>query len=144
MRTVGDRIRHALSFEILGLLLVTPLGALAFHMPFHEMGIVTLVSATVATGWNFVYNYLFDLVLRRVSGTTEKRGMVRVLHAILFELGLLAVLLPFIAWYLGLTIWQAFVMDIAFAIFYMLYAYVFNWAYDRIFPLPEWSARPAE
>lgn len=97
MRSVSDRIRHAISFEVIGLLLVTPLGALAFHMPMHEIGLVSLVSATIATAWNFIYNYLFDVALQRVSGTTAKNGLVRVYHAILFEIGLLIVLMPFIA-----------------------------------------------
>ena len=26
-------------------------------------------------------------------------------------------------------------MDVAFAAFYMVYAFTFNWAYDRVFPL---------
>lgn len=31
-------------------------------------------------------------------GTTEKTARVRILHAVLFEIGLLTVLVPFIAW----------------------------------------------
>ncbi|WP_127090773.1 PACE efflux transporter [Aquabacter cavernae] len=139
MRSPGDRIRHAVSFEIIGLLLVTPLGALAFQMPLHEMGVVTLVSATLATLWNYIYNWGFDIALDRIIGTTLKSGPVRVLHAIVFEVGLLIVLMPFIAWYLSVSLWQAFVMDLSFALFYMLFAFAFNWAYDRIFPLPEWK-----
>ncbi len=64
MRTLSDRIRHAISFEVIGLLLVTPLGALAFHMPLEHIGVVTVVSATIATAWNFVYNVGFDMALR--------------------------------------------------------------------------------
>jgi uncharacterized membrane protein len=143
MRSPLDRLRHALSFEIIGLALIVPLGALAFNMPMQDIGVVGLVGATLATLWNFVYNYLFDVVMQRSLGTTQKKGMVRVLHAILFELGLLAVLLPFIAWYLGISLWQAFVMDVAFAVFYLIYAYVFNLAYDRLFPLPEWKTSEA-
>lgn len=139
MRSVGDRIRHAISFEIIGLLLVVPLGAWVFHMPLHDIGMVGIVSATIATAWNFVYNYVFDLFLQRTAGTTEKSGLARVCHAILFEVGLLVVLMPFIAWYLGVSLWQAFVMDLSFALFYMFYAFGFNWAYDRIFPLAEWK-----
>jgi uncharacterized membrane protein len=30
-------------------------------------------------------------------------------------------------------------MDIGFAAFYMVYAFVFNLAYDRVFPLPQAS-----
>lgn len=139
MRSIGDRLRHAVSFEILGLLLVTPLGAWAFQMPLHDIGMVSLVSATIATIWTFLYNYLFDVALQRVMGTTLKSGKARILHAILFEIGLLAVLMPFIAWYLEVSLWTAFVMDAAFALFYMGYAYVFNLAYDWLFPLPEWQ-----
>lgn len=139
MRSISDRIRHAVSFEIVGLLIVTPLGALAFRMPMHDIGVVSLASATIATAWNFVYNLLFDVALQRLSGTTMKSGRARVCHAILFEIGLLAVLMPFIAWYLGVSLWQAFVMDLSFAAFYVVYAFVFNWAYDRIFPLAEWE-----
>ena len=143
MRSPLDRVRHALSFEIVGLILAVPLGAVIFHHPVEEIGMVGLVGATLATVWNFVYNLIFDLALSRLCGTTEKSGWVRVLHAVLFEIGLLVALLPFIAWWLGISLWQALVMDAAFAFFYMVYAYGFNLAYDRLFPLPEWGAGQA-
>ncbi len=34
-------------------------------------------------------------------------------------------------------------MDVSFALFYVVYAFVFNWAYDAIFPLPEWQKEAA-
>lgn len=139
MRSPLDRLRHALSFEILALLLVVPLGAAVFGLPVHDIGVVSVVSATLATLWNILYNFAFDMALRRLTGTTQKRPVIRVLHAVLFEIGLLIVLMPFIAWYLGVSYWQAFLMDVSFALFYMAYALGFNWAYDKIFPLPEWK-----
>jgi uncharacterized membrane protein len=143
MRTTRDRIRHAISFEVIGLAIFTPLAALVFGLPMEHVGVVGVVSATLATGWNYVYNLGFDHLMQRFRGGTRKTLALRVAHAVLFELGLLVVLLPFIAWYLGVTIWQALVMDIAFALFYLVYAFFFNLAYDRIFPLPEWK-REAE
>ncbi len=143
MRSIGDRIRHALSFEIIGLALVVPLGALVFGMPMSDIGIVGVVSATVATAWNYLYNLGFDHILQRLSGTTLKTTPIRVVHAALFELGLLIVLMPFIAWYLGIGIIHALIMDVSFALFYVVYAFVFNWAYDAIFPLPEWQKEAA-
>lgn len=140
MRTLRDRIRHAISFEVIGLLLVTPLGALAFHMPLDDIGVVTVVSATIATGWNFFYNVGFDMALKRLTGSTQKSWWARVWHAVLFEAGLLIVLVPFIAWYLQASLWQALVMDVSFSVFYVVYAYAFNLAYDWLFPLPEWAA----
>lgn len=59
----------------------------------------------------------------------------------LFEAGLIFVLVPFMAWYLGLGLWQALVMDIGFSLFYLVYAFVFNWSYDRLLPLPDWQAQ---
>ncbi|MCZ8180420.1 MAG: PACE efflux transporter [Rhizobium sp.] len=143
MRTVADRIRHAISFEVIGLALIIPLGSWAFSIPATDIGIVGVVSATLATAWNYLYNLGFDHMLRHFTGTTLKSLPMRVIHAILFEVGLLIVLMPFIAWYLGISLWQAFVMDVAFALFYLVYAFVFNWAYDRLFPLPEWQTEKA-
>lgn len=139
MRSPWDRVRHALSFEIIGLLLVIPLGALLFNKPLEAIGVISVVSATLATLWNFLYNLIFDHIHQRFKGTTLKSKTMRILHAVLFEVGLLIVLMPFIAWYLDISLIEAFIMDAAFAIFYMGYAYVFNLAYDRVFPLPEWQ-----
>ncbi len=139
MRTARDRIRHAISFEIIGLALITPLGAWAFHMPMHDIGVLGIVGATIATLWNYIYNFGFDHFMQRMRGSTRKTSLIRLLHAVMFEVGLLFVLLPLFAWCLGISLWQAFLMDVSFALFYMGYAFVFNWAYDRLFPLPEWQ-----
>ncbi|WP_417434136.1 PACE efflux transporter [Hoeflea sp.] len=136
MRTTKDRIRHALSFEIIALFLVIPLGAWIFGRPLDDIGIVAVVSATIATGWNYLYNLMFDHALLRIIGRVQKSIVVRIFHAVLFEAGLLLVLLPFIAWYLSMSLLEAFLMDISFAVFYLLYAFAFNWAYDLIFPVP--------
>ncbi|RWX77325.1 PACE efflux transporter [Neorhizobium lilium] len=141
MRTTRDRIRHAISFEIIGLALVTPLGAFVFHVPMSNLAVVGVVSATIATGWNYLYNLIFDHILQWRTGRTMKGLGLRIVHAVLFEAGLLLLLLPFIAWHLGISLIQALAMDISFAVFYVAYAFVFNLAYDRLFPLPEWRQR---
>jgi uncharacterized membrane protein len=139
MRSTRDRIRHAISFELIGLALITPLGSFAFGMPAADIGVVGIGSATIATGWNYLYNLGFDHLMQRFTGGTQKNTTIRVAHAVLFELGLLIALLPLIAWYLGISLVHALTMDVSFAVFYVVYAFVFNWAYDRIFPLPEWQ-----
>ena len=136
MRGTADRIRHAVSFEVIGLLAITPLGAWVFAMKMHAIGVVALVGATLATLWNYLFNLGFDRAMMRWVGHTRKWPLLRVFHALLFEAGLLAVLLPFIAWYLQIGLWTALLMDLGFAGFYLIYAFVFNWAYDAIFPVP--------
>ena len=134
MRTPSDRIRHTLSFEVLGLLLVTPLGAWFFDRPMGDIGMVSLVSATIAATWTYGFNWGFDVLLQRFFGRTLKTMPERVVHAILFEIGLLTVLMPFIAWYLGVSYWEALIMDGSFSLFYVVYAFLFNIGYDRLFP----------
>ncbi|MEY8840818.1 PACE efflux transporter [Cribrihabitans sp. XS_ASV171] len=141
MRTTPDRIRQALSFEIIGLVLVTPLFAWIFAHPLDEMGVLALIGATLATGWNYVFNLGFDHALVRWRGSPRKSFPLRLVHAVLFEATLLVVLLPVFAWYLDISLWAALVMDMAFALFYMGYAFVFTWGYDSLFP-PE-GARKA-
>lgn len=136
MRTTKDRIRHAISFEVIALFIVMPLGASAFSMPIHDIGVVAVVSATIATVWNYAYNLLFDHAMLRIVRDTRKTPAMRIVHAVLFEAGLLVALLPFIAWYLGITLMQAFLMDISLALFFLVYAFVFNWTYDLCFPVP--------
>jgi uncharacterized membrane protein len=135
MRTVKDRIRHAISFELIGIMLVIPLGTWLFDKPMSDIGVVAVVGATIATCWNYVYNLGFDHAMLRLLGGVRKTVPIRVFHAMLFETGLLIVLLPFIAWYLGVSLTHAFQMDISFSIFYVIYAFVFNWAYDVLFPV---------
>jgi uncharacterized membrane protein len=141
MRTTADRIRHAILFELLGILLATPLAAFAFGMHAGDSAVIVIGGATLAMVWNYIFNLGFDHAMTRWRGTTLKTPAIRVLHAALFEAGLLIMLMPLIALYLGISLWAAFLMDIAFALFYMGYALVFNWAYDRMFPLPEWHQK---
>lgn len=139
MRTTADRIRHAISFEVIGVALATPLAAVAFHLPGEDSLVLVVAGATIAMLWNYVYNLGFDHVMVRRTAGTQKSLRLRILHAALFELGLLLLMLPAVAWYLQISLLQALVMDMALAAFYMAYAFVFNWAYDRVFPLPEWQ-----
>lgn len=141
MRNFRDRLRHALSFEIIGLLLITPISALLLDMPMEHIGVVTFGSATLAVIWTWIYNWGFDHFMQWKYGTTLKGAGLRVLHAVLFEIGLLILLAPLIVWWLEVGLLEALLLDAGFAVFYMVYAYAFNWCYDLVFPLPEWSEK---
>lgn len=136
MRTTRDRIRHAILFELIALIIATPLGGLIFGVEISLFGVITVISATIAMIWNYIFNLSFDHGMLRVFGDLRKTLAVRIVHALLFEVGLLCLLVPFIAWYLAATLWQALMMDLALAGFYVTYAMVFNWAYDAVFPVP--------
>ena len=137
MRTRKDRIRHALGFEVIGLLIFAPLASLVFGFELQLMGVMALIGSIVATVWNYFYNVLFDRAMLKLRGTVQKTVSIRVLHAVLFEGGLLLLFLPAIAWYLNISLWDAFKMDIAMATFYLIYAFIYNWIYDKVFPIPK-------
>lgn len=135
MRTFRDRVRHALSFEAVALAIFIPGSAAVFDQPVQHMGVIGIVSATVATLWNFIFNMGFDRAMLRLRGSTRKTLPIRVAHTFLFEAGLVVMLIPMIAWYLGIGLWQALLMDVAIVVFYLVYGFLFNIAYDRLFPV---------
>ncbi len=92
----------------------------------------------LAMVWNAIYNWLFDLALLALGRSLSDRPPgLRVIHTILFELGILIMTLPVVAWWMQISLQQAFLLDTGFMIFYLVYGYVYNWCYDRIFPIPE-------
>lgn len=134
MRTTADRIRQAISFELIGVLIVTPMFAWGFDHPIGDMGVLVLLGATVATVWNYGFNLIFDHSLRVLRNDVRKTLPIRVVHAALFEVTLLLLLLPIFAWWLELSLKEALLMEVSFALFYMVYAFVFTWVYDSLFP----------
>ena len=104
-------------------------------------GALATATSAVAVVWNLVFNSLFERweAGQLVKGRSVKR---RVAHAVIFEAGLVLMLVPLIAWWLGIGLWQALVMDLALVVFFLVYTFAFNWSFDAVFGLPA-SARPA-
>lgn len=144
MRTTGDRIRQAVSFEVLGLLISVPLAAFVFGYPLEKTGVLGLIGATLATTWNYIFNLGFDHTLKRLTGSTRKSLKVRFLHAFSFELGLLVAFLPIISWWMDIGLLDALFLDVSFALFYLVYAFIFTWCYDTIFPDTDAEASPSK
>lgn len=141
MRTFRDRVRHALMFEAVALAIFIPGSAAVFDQPMNHMGVIGIVSATIATVWNFVFNMGFDRAMLYLRGSVQKTMAIRVAHTFLFEAGLVVMLIPMIAWYLGIGLWAALLMDLAIVTFYLVYGFLFNIVYDWVFPVPA-AVRP--
>ena len=135
MRTHRDRIRHAVGFEIIALILSVPIMSFFFSFDIKDIGVIAIVGSIMATIWNYGFNIVFDKGMVRFKRSTFKTPAIRVLHVLLFESGLLMLYLPMVAWYLGISLWQAFIMDASLVGFYLFYNLSYNWAYDKIFPI---------
>lgn len=90
----------------------------------------------LATVWNYIYNIGVDKLLLKYQGHTHKTLWQRVLHTFGFEGGLLIVALPVMSWWLSVSLLEALVLDLGFVVFYLIYAFVYNWGYDKVFPIP--------
>lgn len=138
MRTAKDRLRHTLLFETFGLTCSIPLGCVVLGRSPLDIGPLAVFLSMAAMTCNYVYNLLFDLALVRLGRSLSHRPPVlRVLHAVLFELSFLVLTIPVVAWWLNMTLWAAFLADLFFVAFFLVYAYLFNWGYDRVFPMSE-------
>ena len=137
LRTLPDRIRQVALFEVGGLLLITPPFIWLSGVPVGDAIVQRARNSLLAALWNAAYNTGFDWLDGRLSGRTADRRPLfwRVVHAIGFEAGLLLVSLPIIVYWIGMDWLAALVADLALALAYTAYAFVFNLAYDRIYPI---------
>lgn len=128
-RTLKERFCHAAGFEVLAILLVSPLAAWIMEKPLFQMGALAIMLSTVAMGWNMIYNAGFD----RLVPPGAKRGLkLRILHALGFEGGFIGIGLPIAAWMLDTGLWQAFLLEVSFFLFFLPYTVAYNWVYDAL------------
>lgn len=136
--TTVRRTLYAGLFEGIGVILST-IGLLIFS---HDDGMTTglavlgsVIMMTVALLYNFAFNAAFEAWESRQT----KRGrslLRRITHTALFEGGLTLILVPFLAWWMNLSLLDALLYDIGMVALFALYAFVFTWGFDRLFGLP--------
>ncbi len=91
-KSITERVCQALGFEGLALLICTPLLVWITGRPALEMGAVTLGLSLLALTWNIIFNSLFDRLKVRLQWSGG--AWTRVLHALMFEGGLIIVAVP--------------------------------------------------
>lgn len=134
-RTRADRIRHAVCFEALALFIIIPLSSAITGERTEHMGVLTIFFAVSAVFWNWGYNVLFDkALLSRGCSLADRPPSLRTIQAVGFEVGFMIFTLPFTVWWLEMSFLQALVTDMGFSFFYVVYGYLYNWCYDKLFP----------
>ena len=98
-------------------------------------GAMAVVASALAIAWNMTFNHFFERweLRQPVRGRSVRRRMA---HALGFEGGLALMLIPLMAWWFGVSLWEATLMEAGLLVFFLLYTYAFNWGFDRIFGLP--------
>lgn len=138
MSPVVRRIVYVSAYEGFAILFSSLIFVLLGHDE-TSAGITAVIASAIAVGWNLVFTTVFEWWEARnpVKGRSVAR---RIAHAILFEGGLAVVLTPVLALALGVSLTEAFVTNLGLLMYFLVYTYVFNLAFDKIFGLPA-SAR---
>ncbi|HNT39850.1 MAG TPA: PACE efflux transporter [Rubrivivax sp.] len=132
------RVFYVGVYEALAIVVVT-LALLAGRQDLPTASGLAIGSSAIAVTWNWVFNVFFERWEARqpVRGRSAAR---RIAHAIGFEGGLTIWLVPFMAWWLDVGLWAALLLDLAMLLFFLVYTFVFTWAFDRLFGLPAAAA----
>lgn len=135
MQGVKRKVIYVGGYELLGLAVGTMVMTVLTGKSPATAGQLALMITGIATVWNVSFNYLFEAWERRQRDRTRTVRR-RVLHAVAFQLTLVCFLVPLIAWWLGITLTQAFVLDLVFIVYIPFYTFAYNWAFDRCFGVP--------
>lgn len=142
-RRISPRLRRVLQavlYEVFAIAFVGPVLSLAFDKPpLSTLGLAFVLSS-IALGWNYVFNTLFERWESRQS--VRGRSLARrVAHGIGFEGGLVILLVPVMSLWLDISPLNAFLANLGLLAFFFVYAIAFTWAFDRVFGLPESAAK---
>lgn len=124
------RIIHALSYEIILLVIIAIALSFIFHMPLEVTGVLGIAMAVTSVIWNMIFNHFFEKF--EAKRKLKRTFKVRILHAIGFEGGLMLATIPMVAYALNMSILQAIVLDFSMTMCILVYTFIFQWCYDHI------------
>ena len=124
------RIIHALSYEIILLVIIAIALSFIFAVPMEVTGTLGIAMAITSVAWNMIFNHFFEKfeAKRKLKRTVG----VRILHAIGFEGGLMLATIPMVAYALEMSLGQAFLTDLSLTLCILVYTFIFQWCYDHI------------
>ena len=136
------RILYVGLYETIAII-VSSLIFMAIGQKASDSGVMAVAASVIAICWNLTFNHLFEKweSRQRVKGRSVLR---RVVHAVGFEGGIAAMLIPLMAWWFDISLWEAAVMEAGLLVFFMVYTFAFNWVFDRIFGLPASAQKLAD
>jgi uncharacterized membrane protein len=137
LRSVRERVFQTLTYEGVGLLLISPLIA-AFHGMENSESLALLVAVSlICLAWAPVHNTVFDIVDLRRSGrvASDRPQCWRMVHAASLEVTSTLVTIPAIMYLTGYGFREALLFDITLTFAYTAYAYLFHLTYDRLRPV---------
>ncbi|KDL89529.1 hypothetical protein AE02_05265 [Klebsiella variicola] len=129
-KSFRERFFHAVLFEVLANVLITFSVAHFLRVTLTQSAALSVTSAVTATVWNYLFNYVFDRVQKKYQ--FQRTLWVRALHAVIFEAGLIIILIPVCMYFLYLPFQQAIYVETGLVLFFLPYTLLFNLIYDYL------------
>lgn len=133
---VKRRIVYVSVFETLAIILSTLfLMAMSGSGAQDSLPVAVMVSI-IAVIWNYLFNTAFE-AWEQYKKIPARTFRIRCIHTASFEGGLILICLPiYMLWY-QVGLWQAFMMEAALLMFFLVYTFVFTLLFDKVFTLPQ-------
>ncbi|MDR7120689.1 chlorhexidine efflux transporter [Rheinheimera soli] len=137
MRSNLDWFRHAFAYECGAIGLRTLCTMAVADTAFGSASAFSLFSSFTVFLLTLTHTKVFDFFLGRATGSLVKTGKVRLLHCVSYELAGAALSIPLTLWLLDFSLTQALWREALMFIVFLLYTYLYNYSYDRLFPVPD-------
>jgi len=135
MQGMKRRVTYVFFYEVLSFLICAMILAVLSGSTISHTGPLSLLIAVIAVSVNFFYNYAFEWWEKRQDSKT-RTIFRRVVHALGFQVVLVTILIPLIAWWMQISLVKAFLLDFSLMIIIPCYTFVYNYFFDHLFGLP--------
>ena len=124
------RLIHAISYEVILLVIIAIALSFIFSMPLEVTGILGVIMAIISVIWNMIFNHYFEKVEHKYQW--KRTIPVRILHAVGFEGGLMLATIPIIAYMMKMSFIDALILDFGLTMCILVYTFIFQWCYDMV------------
>ena len=125
------RLHQAFWYQGLALLCVFPIVQKATGAPPTVLFLLISLSLLVCF-WTAIFNFIFDKFFQAPSPDNKRSWRIRILHGFIFEISVVLLTTPIMAWWTSIAIAQAIVLSVKISLFYLVYTYVFFLVWDNI------------
>lgn len=130
--TTLEKIFNVILFEVVALSILVPSMSYLTNKPLQTLFFAALSFSCIVVTWNYIFNNLFDSLCK--TPRVERGLKIRTVHTLLFEAGLIVIAIPALAWFLQITFFEAFIIELGFLVFFLFFNPTFHFIYDKTQP----------
>ncbi|KKW76360.1 membrane protein [Acinetobacter sp. AG1] len=135
MQGTKRRVTYVFFYEVFSFFICAMVLAVLSNTSISHTGPLSILIAVIAVTINYFYNHVFEMWEKKQI-SKKRTVMRRVVHAIGFQIVLVMILIPLIAWWMQISLIKAFLLDFSLMVLIPCYTFVYNYLFDHIFGLP--------